>query len=624
MEIRSNDTTIAESQQGVFATKFYAAGDVIYQEAAPLIRLAPTTLGDERLLVRALSQPSSDAEEEGKAGPSTSTTAAAAAKSKDTTAKLSSTKLWQNIRVPSTVAEKYHGTFKGMVQAALCWLILWKDKKHEPAKEKFLQLYSPCLEKPIAADEESIVAVARQALQYLQENMSQSSSSSSSSSSSESEDNPTKTSCKSESKTKASSKKSVSRTSGALENIKEDDANVLLRVMLIWACNSFEQGRVYDTISRFNHSCNPNAIVQTYHSQPTAGHDHKSQQEGQRIVAATNIGVGDEICISYLGLLLYAETTVRRSQLQQTKHFTCRCARCLLYYNSSQDGEVGGDQAAAVPCFVCHARVGRQLDEDTQYDDEQNVKYAIPKSASSSSNDAVVYTCESCQTQMSLTDDDKYSKYKSTMDKVVHKVTKFLLEYDQKPQQQQQHRHLEKNTAGGDDGDHDDDDDDEDDEDVQDELLEQHLSMSSSVLGAKHWTTNLLMLLQVDRNLQSIHGAMLTAGDEGDSSPDMDRIAATVDSLERILRFVTALDLHLHHGHITGEVIIGLARALVALGDKKSQTYAAEWLDKIEKDYVARFCSPGLQKVVHSLQAAWQQNHDEKETTKPPAKKAKR
>ena len=71
-----------------------------------------------------------------------------------------------------------------------------------------------------------------------------------------------------------------------------------------------------------------------------------------------------------------------------------------------------------------------------------------------------------------------------------------------------------------------------------------------------------------------------------------------------------------------GDVIIGLARALVALGDKKSQTYAAEWLEKIADDYVRHFTSSGLQKVVQALQTAWQQS--EGETSKPPAKKARR
>lgn len=291
------------------------------------------------------------------------------------------------------------------------------------------------------------------------------------------------------------------------------------------------------------------------------------------------------------------------------------------------------DLAGAVPCFQCHPRVGRQLDEDTQYDDEQTVQYAIPQiqehknngnsdakagaTSEAASGTMVVYTCTKCGTQASSSQ-EPYAKCITTMDKVVQKVVKFLRDYDTRN------------------GKHDEEEEDDDEEEVQDEMLEQHISMSSSVLGAKHWTTNLLLLLQVDRTLQSIHGAMLTAnngaGKKGSSSfslpeNDMDRIAATVDSLERVVRFITGLGLYLHHGHMTGDVIIGLARALVALGDYKSQTYAAEWLEKIDKDYVQLFCTPGIAKVVDSLQTAWKRNHDDEDnydgSKKPAAKKAR-
>lgn len=55
-------------------------------------------------------------------------------------------------------------------------------------------------------------------------------------------------------------------------------------------------------------------------------------------------------------------------------------------------------------------------------------------------------------------------------------------------------------------------------------------------------------------------------------------------------------------------------------GDRKSQTYAAEWIDKIAGDYIDKFGSPGLQKVCQGLQSAWKHGTEE---TKPPAKKIK-
>eukprot|EP00977_Amphora_coffeiformis_P020263 scaffold8028_cov165-Amphora_coffeaeformis.AAC.12 len=514
------EVKVSLDQLGVFATKAYTTGSVIWEEKEPLLILAPTSTSQETSLIAEIDTKSH------------SKRISSPTKNKEPS-------LWLSINVPPEVPESYHGTFKGMVQAALCWTVLYQDKQHDEAKEKFLKLYSPSVKEP-SKGEATIVDVAKKALKYLTDH-------------------------------------------GVVAKTGNND-KLLLSVMFIWTCNSFEQGRVYETISRINHSCNPNAIV-------------KADGDGQRIVAAAPIAVGDEISISYLGMLLWVERDVRREYLQQTKHFTCACNRCSDLTEP--------DLAAAVPCFQCHERTGRQLDEDTQYDDEQTVQYVSPQQQD---DGAVVYSCTACNTRV-LSSDEDYVKYVTAGQKVVVKVTKFLRDYDARQSRR------ESDEEG-------DDDDEDDSEEVQDEMLDQHIRMASSVLGAKHWTTNLLLLLQVDRSLQSLHGAMLTA-DPKSSSPDLDSIAATVDSLERIVRFVQGLGLKLHIGHLVGDVIVGLARALVALGDTQSQTYAAEWLDKISTEYVQRFASPGLQKVVQSLRSAWQQPN-EKGRSKPPAKKAKR
>ena len=512
-------------QLGVFATKAYVPGNVICEEKKPLLRLAPTSTSQETSLI-------AEIDTKGQSKKTSSPT-----KRKDPS-------LWQSIVVPPEVLEAYHGTFKGMVQAALCWTVLYEDKQHDEAKAKFLNLYSPFHEEP-SKIEATIVDVAKKALKYL-----------------------------------------VDRGVVAKTVEKDNNDQQLLSVMLIWTCNSFEQGRAYETISRINHSCNPNAIVQA--------HD-----DGQRVVAAAPIAVGDEISISYLGILLWAERDARQNHLQQTKHFTCACTRC--------SDVTTPDLAAAVPCFQCHGRTGRQLDEDTQYDDEQTVHYVSPQ-RHQDDDGAVVYSCAACNTS-ALSSEEAYAKYVKAGRKVVVEITMFLRDYD-----------AQQIRRGSDE---DGEDDDDDSEEVQDEMLDQHIRMASSVLGAKHWTTNLLLLLQVDRSLQSLHGAMLTA-DPKASSPDLDSIAATVDSLERIVRFVQGLELKLHMGHLVGDVIVGLARALVALGDTLSQSYAAEWLDKISTDYVQCFASPGLQKVVESLQTAWQKQSNDKGSSEPPAKKVKR
>ena len=526
MEVQSSKN----GHLGVIATKAYAPGDVICTETTPLLCLAPRGKSQQDKLISAFET------QKGKSNSPSS------AKKKPTVS------FWQSMNVPSSIPESFRGTFKGMVQAAMCWNVLYGDKEHAETREKFLKLYCPSLKEPSQA-ETGIVDIARKALRYIA-------------------DHDIKT-----------------------DVTKEEET---LYVMLIWACNAFEQGRVYERISRFNHSCSPNAIVQ-----PILGDD--GNHEGQRIVAAAPIAVGAEVCISYLGLLLYAERAVRQEHLLQTKYFRCACVRCIC--------TSGPDMAAAVPCFQCHDRVGRQLEEDVQYDDEQNVNYTAPQQQEDGS---IIFYCAACKTKLSIKD-ESCAKYVTAGEKVVQKTVTFLREYDQ--QQNQRLVNDENNDV-----------DDDDDDEVQDEMLDHHIRMASSILGAKHWTTNLLLLLQVDRNLQTLHGAMLTAESSPSktSTPDLDSIAATVDSLERIIRFVQGLDGHLklHMGHLVGDVIIGLARALVALGDPKSQTYAAEWLEKIDDDYVQRFASPGLQKVVVALKTAWQ--HASSESSKPPAKKVKR
>ena len=89
--------------------------------------------------------------------------------------------------------------------------------KQQPMKEKdeLLNLYVP--EKEVAtASEKLVLDVSQEAVSFLKENR------------------PEKYS-------------------------KSDDWGVLQKVMLIWACNSFQGGRIYSQISRVNHDCIGNA-----------------------------------------------------------------------------------------------------------------------------------------------------------------------------------------------------------------------------------------------------------------------------------------------------------------------------------------------------------------------------
>ena len=414
-----------------------------------------------------------------------------------------------SIQPPSSVAKELHGKFKGMVRAGLCCP---QDPK---TKQALLKLYHPTNEPSNLED--PIVDCAKQATDYIRDH----------------------------------TKKGDSL----------DDSQVLQNIMLVWACNSFQGGRIYEQISRVNHSCNPNALI-------------VPDGESQKLVAAATIQEGDELDISYLGLMLYAETQTRRDLLQQDKYFTCTCARC-----TSSD-----DLAARIPCPTCHARQAPQqvLDEEVQYDDDQTTKYI-------SSLDA---TCQKCQTKPKGTDTAKLQK---TMSSVCRKITSYL---------QEQESAVKK--------------DDEDEEEEEEQVLEECVSLASTVMGDKHWTTNLLLLLHLDRRLSTLSQQMIKAQEP----PAMDDVAEAIDSLERVVRFIQGLELSLHMGHVLDNCFLGIARALVSLGDSKSQKYAAAWLEKIQP-YVDLFESEGRQKVVQALSVAWKQHGENGDEGGPTKKKAK-
>lgn len=338
----------------------------------------------------------------------------------------------------------------------------------------------------------------------------------------------------------------------SLKSLVIENQQEVRKIMLIWACNSFQGGRLYETHCRINHSCNPNAVVV-----------QQQGDDGQCIRAATCIAVGDEITISYLGLFLYADGVTRREQLSRNKHFSCTCKRCTTI----------PDMAAAIPCPSCHKRSGRYLDEDTQYDDEGSVRYAIPPPLSK--NNSV--ECAHCHETTTI--DTKKPNHPLQLSWTVSsKVV----------------THLEKQR-------------DNEDSEMEEEWEEQLLQLASSVLGARHWTTNLLLLMHMDRSLKKISSEMITTG----NPPDLMEVAELIDYLERLVRFVNGLDLVLHMGHVLGNVVIGIARTLVTLGDGKSKKYAAEWLEKIQSDYVAYFESEDMKKVVQTLAMAWEKGDDE-------------
>lgn len=408
------------------------------------------------------------------------------------------------------------GTLKGMVQAGLIWMKNNADVAPD-TKKLLLDLYSP-LNCQDLSQEKVCLDIAERAIAYLKANP----------------------------------------FSGS--KIEFDDWDNLRNIMMIWACNSFAGGRVYNQLSRVNHDCNPNAVI-------------LSNDEQQRLVAGTSIKNGEEITISYLGLMLYSDYETRQTKLKSTKFFECRCDRCKKV---TQDRH---DPAASIPCPDSYPRQDNEftLDEDVQYDDDQLVTYVTL------SSDKVV---------------DK--RLYKVLQSVSRRLRTYLDTSDGQPNKTQSEA-----IAGNDGG-----EEDEEDNDLM--ILEEHLSLSSSILGDKFWTTNLLRLLYLDRRLKVMSQNMITTQE----LPEIDDVAELIDSLERVSRYVDAIDLKLDPAHILGDVTIGIARTLVSLGDEKSCRYAAEWLDKVD-EFVEKFGDVGLQKVVVVLKDAWKKHAREDQDSSP-------
>ena len=438
---------------------------------------------------------------------------------------------YDSITIPDTVDARLHVKFQLMVQAAVSYAC---QSLETTLNEHLLELYYPSMSSPLE-EEKSIVQTSAQALEYLKE--------------------------------KAHGNK--------LKQLLEESPETILKVMLISCCNSFEGGRIYNITSRINHSCNPNAVVKI----------DSANLEAQKIIAAAPIEAGDEIFISYIGTMLYADRPTRQEILREAKYFTCNCSRCTI----------ANDLAARIPCLRCHPRPAgqAQLDEDVQYDDEQTVKYMVQRVPG-------CYICKSCHTEFHK-NDATTGKLLDTIQTVSGKVSEYVTSM------------VLLNRASS-------DKDDDESELVQQTLREQNLELASSFLGASHWATNLLLLMELTELLEQHHSSLLDTTNETDATDHMETIAQGIDMLERLIRFVDGLDLRLHRGHLVSDMVIGIARALVSLGDIKSQKYAVEWLDKLD-DYVEHYESQGMLKVVDALRVAWKRGDDDDQ--KPASKKLK-
>lgn len=476
IEIRSKSSS---SGLGLFANKDFEAGEVLVEEANPLVRLVPNSAEEESKLFSAVSIRSKTASGD------------------------NASSFISSLDPPLDLPKQCVGKFQGMIQALACFVEL---SPSNCTSAELYELYTPDLNSP-TEEEETIIVVCKEALKYLQMNSSEGS---------------------------------------KLKTFVEDRPDDAQKVMLLWSCNSFQGGRIYAQQSRINHSCNPNAVI-------------RAKEDNQIVLAACSIRAGEEIFISYLGVLLYADRPVRRARLLADKHFQCNCYRCSQFF----------DPAAAIPCVACHGRSGRYLDENVAYDDENNVNYMFPRKSAD-------FECGKCKYTARLETDGLNKEIFSAIKAVEGKIVIHLENIDEEQTQEE-------------------------------EAWETQLhELTYSVAGANHWTTNMISLTRLDRILKQHHTLMIQSGEP----PSMEEIAETIDSLQRISRFVDGLELKLDMGHLLSDVVIGVARTLVGLGDKKSKAYASEWVGKIKK-YSDLFEAPGMQKVVATLLKAGDENDSE-------------
>ena len=398
--------------------------------------------------------------------------------------------------------------------------------------------------------------------------------------------------------------KDTAASDSSLKRLVQDtnSANELVKLLLIYSCNAFEGGRIYNEISRINHSCNPNAVV-------CEGKNNGSSDNCDTSVvkAACDIQANDEINISYLGKYLYAGYPTRQKVLRDAKYFSCRCSRC----NSGDSSDAYDDLASRIPCPRCHPRTGRYLDEDVMFDDDDDdslvVSYALPKNGLTPEQRSI--KCEGCEGITSFDPNEESLRKKKEA---------LCINYMSMAEEKVYDR-LENNDNVNDSSNND------KSLDVVREADEQFYQMATSICGAKHWTTHFMNLSLIEESLANFHSTLMSMG-QNTSEDTMDElltdIAEAADGIERAWKYARGLNLNIDPSHWLFDYTVGLARTLVGLGDEKSQKYASEWLTKVE-DHAKAFESDAMNKVVTSLKTAWQRHSSADEGEKNSAKRQK-
>ncbi len=581
----------ATSKQGcgLFATKHYNPGDIILDEDA--LFTFSVNSKEEKQAIRDQFKKSATSGDTGNSARASNKNNSFASESKESLTKDDDISidhfLSDVVKIPSNVdSQKYANKFLGMIIAAVTYSNAKSDKTlGDDTIAKLLQLYCPpgCsnddskgILQNVNQYENEVIELSKKALKFLEQNVDEKS---------------------------------------PIRDLLKADEKEILNVMLIWACNAFQGGHVYDVTSRINHSCDFNAAIVSTGS---------VSQTKQIVKAACKIQPNDEINISYLGSYTYADLCQRRQLLRRDKFFDCHCERCVREENFEQFGKDCklGDVASSIPCVTCHTRISdRYLDEDTQYDDDEDneVQYAVRKYAQENDMiDQKVYISEKhgCSTLVPALG--------ATIDKTVDRVITHLDLLERKNERSGQAMY---------------DDTDETDDEIL-EMTQKLLCLSYSVLGSKHYCTNLLLLQNLGNKLSSLHTTMMcnsmqtgkkrNKGLKGKAANvtevDMAEVAECIDSLQRCYKFIEGLHLRSHPGHLLGNVTIGISRALVGLGDETSMKFGSEWAEKVDDYFQWGFDGISMCKVVATLKNAWKRKSvdDNDEQQSKSQKKTKR
>lgn len=137
---------------------------------------------------------------------------------------------------------------------------------------------------------------------------------------------------------------------------------------------------------------------------------------------------------------------------------------------------------------------------------------------------------------------------------------------------------------------------------IDTELDEQLYEMSMSICGSKHWSSNILLLTLLTRQISKMNARLLLS-----RLPTLETLGEAIDSLQRLYRFIESLQLKADSdggdgcgGKLLVDATLNVARILVAMGDEKSVAYARYWIQKINR-HVTLFESVETQTVCRAV-----------------------